>query len=199
MKLLSFLSGLALLALCGCTSYKAGIAEVRDIGQYGNATLVNEVRVAAEVYSTAAKIEQGFYINVSERDYYPVQVVAQNGSASRMLLLKERIEVSDSAGNTYRPINVATMVDEFEHNKMAYALLGFGIFSYMSADDANKKMAADWRDKELSSETIINPGRKAAGFIYLKMPKGVKPVGMTLNLEVENLETKAGSKFAIGL
>jgi hypothetical protein len=199
MKLLTLLCGLVLLALSGCTSYKAGIAEVRDIGQYGNATLVNEVQVAAEVYSTADKIKQGFYIDVSEKDYYPVQIVVQNGAANRMLVLKERIEVSDSAGNSYRPINVATMADEFEHNKMAYALLGFGIFSYMSADDANKKMAADWRDKELVSESIVNPGRKTAGFIYLKMPKGVKPVGMTLNLDVENLETKAVSKFAVRL
>jgi hypothetical protein len=60
-------------------------------------------------------------------------------------------------------------------------------------------MAADWRDKELVSESIVNPGRKTAGFIYLKMPKGVKPVGMTLNLDVENLETKAVSKFAVRL
>ena len=37
------------------------------------------------------------------------------------------------------------MASDFEKNKMAYALLGFGIFSYMSAEDANEKMRADWK------------------------------------------------------
>jgi hypothetical protein len=69
----------------------------------------------------------------------------------------------------------------------------------MSADDANKKMASDWASKELASEVILNPSRRNAGFVYLKMPTGVKPDGMTLNLKVENLETKTVQSFKLRL
>jgi len=188
-----------LLAASGCTSYKAGSVQVRDVAQYGNNAREGEIVGAAEALVTAAAIEPVFYVNLAEHDYYPVQIVVQNNSASRVLMLKDKVELTDANGNAYRPINVATMIDEFEHNKMAYALLGFGIFSYMSADDANKKMAADWREKELPAEVIVNPSRKSAGFVYLKMPRGVKPSGMTLTFNLENLETKADTKFQLHL
>ena len=80
------------------------------------------------------------------------------------------------------------MAADFEKNKMAYALLGFGIFSYMSAEDANEKMRADWTGKELGSDTIINAGRSADGFVYFKMPNGLKPDGMRLEFEAEALD-----------
>lgn len=35
------------------------------------------------------------------------------------------------------------MYSAFEKNKVAYALLGFGLLSYMSADEANRKMESD--------------------------------------------------------
>jgi hypothetical protein len=73
---------------------------------------------------------------------------------------------------------------------MVYALLGFGIFSYMSADDANKKMAADWASKELPKEVIVGPGRKSSGFIYVKLPNGEKPTGLELVVSIEYLDKK---------
>jgi len=172
---------------------------VRDINDYANVSKMAGVSVAAELLSNPDKIKEGFYVNLSEKDYYPVQIVAKNDTDARLLLTKDSIEVVDAAGNVVRPINVRVMSDEFEHNKMAYALLGFGIFSYMSADDANKKMASDWASKELASEVILNPSRRNAGFVYLKMPTGVKPDGMTLNLKVENLETKTVQSFKLRL
>jgi hypothetical protein len=189
----------AVLFTSGCATYKVGAISERDISEYSNASTISGVTVAADLLSSPERIQQGFYINLAEKDYYPVQIVAQNNTDARLLLTKDSIEVADAAGNVYRPINVKVMSDEFEHNKMAYALLGFGIFSYMSADDANKKMASDWAEKELASEVILNPSRRNAGFIYLKMPTGVKPNGMTLNVTVENLEAKSTLSFKLRL
>jgi len=172
---------------------------VREVSEYTNVSTIAGVTIAADLLSNPDKIKEGFYVNLAEKDYYPVQIVAQNNTGARLLLTKDSIEVSDTAGNVYRPINVTVMSDDFEHNKMAYALLGFGIFSYMSADDANKKMASDWASKEMASEVILNPTRRNAGFVYLKMPKGVKPDGMTLGLTVENLETKTAQAFKLKL
>ena len=193
--LFSVLSGALLFT--GCTSYQIGNTQTRDINQYANSVNIQGVSAAADLYATEAKTKEGFYVNLTERDYYPVQLVIQNDGADTILLLKSDIAISDASGNEYKPVNAAVMVDEFEHNKMAYALLGFGIFSYMSADDANKKMAADWHSKELNDETIINTSRKNSGFVYFKMPKGMKPNGMTLKLKLEDLQTKAKLDFKV--
>jgi hypothetical protein len=189
----------AAFVISGCTSYEVGPVSVRDVNEYTNVATNGGVTVAAELLSDPEKIKQSFDVDLTERNYYPVQVVIKNNGDTRMLLTKDNIEVTDAAGDVYRPINVAVMSDEFEHNKMAYALLGFGIFSYMSADDANKKMASDWASKELASEVIVNPDRKNAGFVYLKMPVGVKPNGMTLDVKVDNLEAKGTLDFKIRL
>jgi hypothetical protein len=183
----------------GCTSYDVGPVSVRDVNEYTNVAKNAGVTIAADLLSDPEKIKESFDVNLTEKDFYPVQIVIKNDKDGRVLLTKDSIELSDAAGNIYRPINVAVMSDEFEHNKMAYALLGFGIFSYMSADDANKKMAADWASKEMASEVIVNPSRRSAGFIYLKMPVGVKPNGMTLDLKVDELEAKSTLDFKVRL
>jgi hypothetical protein len=91
------------------------------------------------------------------------------------------------------------MAEALEHNKMVYALLGFGIFSYMSAEEANRKMASDWRDKELQDTFIMNPGRKRHGFLYFELPEGETPSGYKLTFVVESLESKEKFPFEIVL
>ena len=48
-------------------------------------------------------------------------------------------------------------------------------------------MRADWTGKELGTDTLVNAGRTADGFVYFKMPNGQKPGGMTLEFDVETL------------
>lgn len=188
-KQLMMITMIAVLA-SGCATYKAGVTHAMSPSQYGNYVVAdNGVEAAADLYTGEAKVKSGFYIDVNSEGYYPIQVILRNGSDSRILLPKESVRIVDSNGHEYRPVPGAVMADEFEKNKMAYALLGFGIFSYMSADDANQKMRADWLGKELGPDTLIDAGRSDSGFAYFKMPKGVKPNGMKLQLEVEALET----------
>jgi hypothetical protein len=107
--------------------------------------------------------------------------------------------MTDPDGKYYRPVSSEVMADACEHNKLAYALLGFGIFSYMSADEANRKMASDWRDKELPDTSITNPGRKRHGFLYFELPEGETPGGSRLSFIIEKLETKEKFPFEIVL
>ena len=107
--------------------------------------------------------------------------------------------MTDPKGNYYRTVPSEVMADACEHNKLAYALLGFGIFSYMSADEANRKMALDWREKELPEALIINPGRQRHGFLYFELPEGNTTSEAKLSFVVESLESRQKFPFEIAL
>jgi hypothetical protein len=188
-----------LFGLSGCASYKGGAVQHRDASQFGNFQKSEGVEIGAEALTNETKVKEVFYVNVTEEGFYPVEISILNSSSSRFLLEKDRIELVATSGTLMRPVSVISMTNEFEKNKMAYALLGFGIFSYMSADEANKKMASDWTSKELSRETIVNPGRRTSGFVYFRLPKGQKPTGMELVLPVENLEAKVTQTLRLPL
>ncbi len=198
-KFVQFSVLIFVLVLSGCASYKGGAIQYRDAAQFSNAQSIGGVTVAADALTDSAKIKEIFYADLTEKDYYPIEVVINNGTEQRIFVQKEQIKVVSNSGSEIRPINVTVMIDEFEHNKMTYALLGFGLLSYMSAEEANKKMASDWSSKELASELIVNPNRRGSGFVYVKMPKDTKPTGMELFVPIENLETRAISNFKVQL
>lgn len=183
----------------GCASYKGGAVQIRDAAQFANAQKVGGVEIGAEAIVTEAKSKEIFYVNLGEQGYFPVEVAVFNQTNARILIERDRVDLVSNSGATTRPVTVTAMIDEFEKNKMAYALLGFGIFSYMSAEDANKKMAADWSAKEFTRETIVAPSRRSTGFIYFKLPKGEKPTGMELVVPAENLETKTTESLRLRL
>ena len=187
------------MAIIGCASYKPGQVAVNDVTQYTNIQSHNGIDVAVDLYSEEMKTKESFYLNVNEKNYYPVNLIVKNNSNNKLLLIRNNVDIVDSIGNIYSPCSCVVMTSEFERNKMAYALLGFGIFSYMSAEEANNKMETDWRDKELADEIIINPRRRNSGFIYFKFPVGSKPKGMTLKLAFEALETGETIPFEITL
>ena len=189
-KLTLIILAVLLLGMTGCATYKAGSVSMKDVNQYVNYQKFDDIEAAAELYADEMKTKESFYLNVNEKNFYPVNLVIKNNSETRLLLYKNSVQLVDSIGNKYFPISCSIMSGEFEHNKMAYALLGFGIFSYMSAEDANKKMETDWRDKELPGELIINPRQRNSGFVYFKLPEGSKPNGMTLKLTIEAIETR---------
>jgi len=178
------------LLFSGCASYKGGAVDYRTATQFANTQSVAAVQIGAEAMTNVDRIKEMFYVDVTEKGYFPIEIAIDNSGDSKVLIEKDVMELHLSGGGIIHPISVSAMTDEFEHNKMAYALLGFGIFSYMSADDANKKMAADWSSKELTKELIVGPGRKSSGFIYVKLPNGERPTGLELVVSVEHLDKK---------
>ncbi len=112
-----------------------------------------------------------------------------NESADSQLVMKADIELIDSAGNVRKPVPANVVVEKFKHNKMAYEL-GFGIFSYTSADDANKKMVGDLSNKELPAEKVLLQNRKTYGALYFDLGPGLKTLpNATLIVPIHNMKS----------
>jgi hypothetical protein len=199
-KYLSFLFVVIMsLAVTVCASYQAGGIDVRAVDQYSLRTIVDGISLAADLYDSTEKTKQGFYVDVNSEGFYPVNLIFKNNTDDRVLVFRETMELIDSSGNIYRPVSSTAMFNTFEHNKIAYALLGFGIFSYMSAEEANRKMETDWHQKEIPDQLLILPSRKANGFVYFQLPKEKTIKGGKLRLEAEKLETKTKSQLELTL
>jgi hypothetical protein len=188
-----------LLSCVACASYQHGIIDTRPVDTYQNRVTVEGVSTAADAYDSSEKAQKGFYVDVTSEGFYPVQLIFKNDTNDRVIVLRETLELVTSSGTIYRPVRSTIMYNTFEKSKMAYALLGFGIFSYMSAEEANRKMEADWRDKELPEQLIILSGLRANGFIYLQLPKGTTTKGAKLTMEAEKLETRQKFKLELRL
>jgi hypothetical protein len=178
----------------GCASYQSKVISASPIENYALGTKNYGISFAADPFDTSEKAKDAFYADITSRGYYPVQLIFKNDTSDKVMVLRETVEL-ESGGSLYRPVRSSNMFNDFEHNKMAYALLGFGIFSYMSAEEANRKMETDWREKEMPEQLIVLPGRTAHGFVYFKLPQGTTLRGGKLKVEAE----KMGEKKAVQL
>ena len=185
-----FVFTISLFVIGGCASYKLGNINIRAVDAYLLNTTSGGVSLAADPYDSTEKAKEGFYVDTTGKGFYPINLIFQNDTGDRIMVLRETAELIDANENIFNPVRSTIMLQALEKNKMAYALLGFGIFSYMSAEEANRKMETDWREKELPDQLIIPEGRKKNGFLYFKLPKGQTIKGCKLTLEVEKLTNK---------
>jgi hypothetical protein len=183
----------------GCATHQVNQIESRSVESYTNTVVLDGVSAAADAYDNAEKAQRGFYQDVTREGFFPVQLVFKNDTNDRVIVLRETIELIHTSGNIYRPVRSTAIYNSFENNKIAYALLGFGIFSYMSAEEANRKMETDYRDKELAEQVIILPGLRANGFAYFQLPKGSTTKGSKLTLQAERLDSRQKLKFEFTL
>lgn len=190
---LTFLTGLVLLlcmALVGCASHEIRSLAPDPLEAYRIQTTVGGVIIAAEPFSSKEKVEAAFTLDLTEQGYVPILLVMENRSPDNSLLVKGDIELVDSRGNIRKPVSANVMVEKFEHNKIAYAFFGFGIFSYMSAEEANKKMRNDLSEKELPAEKVLIPNRKAHGVAYFELGSGLTALpNSTLTVPLLNMRT----------
>lgn len=190
---LTFLIGPVLLlcmALVGCASHEIRALIPEPLEAYRIQTSVGGVSIAAEPFSSKEKVEAAFTIDLTEQGYAPILLVMENRSPDNSLLVKNEIELVDSRGNIRKPVSANIMVEKFEHNKIAYALLGFGIFSYMSAEEANRKMRNDLSEKELPAEKVLIPNRKMHGAVYFELGPGLATLpNSTLRVPLLNMRT----------
>lgn len=183
----------------GCATHQVNPVDTRAVEAYPNRVALDGIAAAADPYDDAEKAQRGFYQDVTREGFFPVQLVFKNDTNDRVLVLRETLELMHPNGHIYRPIRSNAMYNAFENNKIAYALLGFGIFSYMSAEEANRKMESDYRDKELAEQVIIQPGLRASGFAYFQLPKGSTTKGSKLSLIAERLDNRQKVKFEFTL
>ena len=182
----------------GCASHEKRNLTPRATDSYLTKETVSGVTIAVEAYSTKKKVEEAFTIDLTEEGIVPILLIMDNKSNTNYVLLKDEIELVDTQGNVKKPVPADVMMEKFEHNKMVYALLGFGIFSYMSAEEANEKMLSDWSGKELPAEKVLMPNRKAYGALYFDLGKGLSTLpNSTLTLNLRNLQSNQIHKLDI--
>jgi hypothetical protein len=187
-EILTFLIILSM-GLIGCATYQVKTISASPIEGYAFSTKKDGVYFAADPFDTSEKAKDAFYADVTGGGYFPVQLIFKNDTPDKVMVLRETVEL-ESGGTVYRTVRSSNMFNDFEHNKMAYALLGFGIFSYMSAEEANRKMEADWREKEMPEQLIVLPGRTSHGFVYFKLPPGKSLRGSKVTIEAEKMGEK---------
>lgn len=187
------------LPLFGCATHQVNPVDTRPVDTYKNHVSINGILAAADPYDDAEKAQRGFYQDVTREGFSPVQLVFRNETNDRIIVLRETIELLHPSGNVYRPVRSNAMYNAFENNKIAYALLGFGIFSYMSAEEANRRMESDYRDKELPEQVVILPGLRVSGFAYFQLPKGSTTRGSKLSLQAERLDNRQKVKLDFAL
>lgn len=189
----------ASLSLAACASYDQRHVEYGASQLYPSAVTENGITLAAEAYDSEAEVVEAFDENLLEKGYYPVKVLIENNSENRVLVYRESVELRDHNGYSYRPVTAAAMAEDFEDNKVAYALLGFGIFSYLSADEANKERTADYQAKDLGESEIVAAGRSRGSFIYFQLPQGSNLATSRLMMEVEDLRTNETTHLELPL
>ena len=177
-----FLVGFAAYA---CASYDKHHVDYGTVKDYSNSNTLDGVTLAAEALISEARVTAVFDEYLLAKDYYPIKVMLQNDSDGRVLVLRETVELRDSKGRVYRPVEATVVAEDFEDSEVAY-MLG-GIFSYASAKDANVERQADYSKKEMPPLQVIPPGRKRGSFLYFKLPRYVV-ASSSLRLEVEHME-----------
>jgi hypothetical protein len=187
-----------ILASAGCASYQAAAIPAGQVSAYARTSMIAGVTFAADPYDTSEQAKSAFYIDVTSKGYFPVHLVFKNDTGENILILRDTAELQ-TAGNVYHTARSSNMFNDFEHNKMAYALLGFGIFSYMSAEDANRKMERDWREKEMPEQLIVQPGRTGHGFVYFKLPAGATPRGGEMVIDATSMASGKTIKLSLRL
>jgi hypothetical protein len=186
------------LMVMGCATYQAKTVSVCQIDGYSTCTKKDGISFAADPFDNSGKAKDAFYADVTSRGYYPVQLIFKNDTSENIMVLRGTVEL-DSAGGMHQTVRSSNMYNDFEHNKMAYALLGFGIFSYMSAEEANRKMESDWREKEMPEQLIIPPGRTSHGFVYFKLSQGASLRGSKLKVQAERMADRKIVKLEVTL
>lgn len=186
-----------LMTLGACASYDKSHVDYGKATTYKSTLTIDEITLAAEPYDTKAEVVGAFDENLTEMGYYPVRVLLQNDTQDRLLVLRDTVELSNPSGQTFRPVGAAVMADDFEDNAMAYALLGFGIFSYASAKDANKERELDYANKELPETRVVAPGTRLGAFVYFNLPAGVDINSTILHVTVERMGGGGTTVFEI--
>ena len=159
---------LPLFIFAGCATYKPQTVNVKPIDHYKNRVDYAGLSIAIDPFDTPEKAESAFYVDLTTENIKPLHVIINNNSLNTYLIHRQSIYVSSDSGSDLQPVNSNYVFSKFEHNALLHAVLGFGIFSYMKAEDANEKMKGDWYSKELPDEMTITKRRKISGFVFFE-------------------------------
>ncbi len=183
--------------LAACASYDTHPIQLGGIEDYEKNVTVDRIAIAVDVYDSSWRTKMAFDEDLVSEGYVAVNLIVRNGTKERILITWRAIELVTPSGQIHRPIKSAIVAEDFEDNKMLYALFGFGIFSYMSAADANEERERDWLDKEIEEDFLLGPGRIDSGVVYFKL--SAKPRGSILRVVVERMSSNETTELQVRL
>jgi hypothetical protein len=198
------IQGVVLLLLAqvivGCTSYEAKEAPAFI---FSNSVLRVEqdgLIVGAEPYTDSARLRETFGMDMSRGRYFPIRLRITNQSEQRLVISRDRISLLDQFGVAHPADSSEAVVEDLRHNSVAYGMLGFGIFSFMSAEKANAAMRQDWEAKEISASSFLGKGDVMSGFVFIRLPPETTPQSTTFQLIavdfISESETLLSAKFS---
>lgn len=176
--------------LGGCASHKVVEVEPFVFGKGVYRVEQGGIVVGIEPYDDAQRIEKVFSVDMSKGRYYPLRLSLSNLSENRVVLARDQVRLIDKDGTSHPAIASKDVADDLRHNSVAYGMLGFGIFSFNSAEEANAIMKEDWAFKELPASMFFGRGQKQDGFVYVRLPEGILPRDTTFELTVEDFTSK---------
>lgn len=185
------LSLTTLLMAVSCTSHK--IAELPPFIFDANVYRIEKdgIVIGVDPYFDAERIEDAFYVDMSKAGFYPIRLRISNLTSNRLVIDRGAIHLVAKTGEKYAAVSSADVVKELRHKSAAYGALGFGIFSFMDAEEANAQMKTDWSSKELPPSMFFGRDQKHTGFVYFGLPENIRPETMTLLVPAENFTTGA--------
>jgi len=186
---------LLMLGAASCATYKQPRINIRPVDEYPNISTTQGISVAADPYDTTEKAKEGFRADVTRKGFFPVNLIFKNDTNECVRIRRETIELIDENGVVHRPVNSKVMFENLKFSAVARFIAGsvisvaVGAVSSVSAILANRKMKADWGQKEIPDELIIPPGRNMSGFVYFRLPEGETTTVSKLCVESVRVDT----------
>lgn len=192
---------LLLVGFTSCATYRQRRIDIHPVDHYAHLTTAHGISVAADSYHSKEKAQQGFTIDVTRKGFLPVNLILKNDSYEEICVRKDAVKLIDTHGLDYRPVDAKDMSGRFKKNPVLRFVAGsvisvvIGAAGFVSAILDNRKMRADWQEKEIQDPLIVEPGGQRNGFVYFKVPEGTTTAVSKLCLESESLESGERIEF----
>jgi len=172
-KVSVFVIMVLLFGTTGCSSYKHNRIDVHPVETYPSHTISKGILVAADPCDSPEKAKEGFYHDVTAKNFYPVNLIFRNETFDRIIIFRDTVELIDAENNVHRPVSSTLMSDSFKYKTFGYS-----------------EMKIDWWEKEFPEQAIIPVRGQMNGFVYFQLDKDQTTKGCTLKLQVERLDTR---------
>ena len=152
------------LAGTGCASYRPNALPVRMVEEYPNAVALRDVRIAAEAFdkTTCKRILSQ---SANRKGYVPVLIALENKGEDRVVVDGANIELEAGGGQVHQRTASEVVATKCQKSVGAHVIF-FGWFSGMGAAEYNRKMAEDWKAKELPSQVVLEPHSTKSGLLF---------------------------------
>ncbi len=177
----SVLLALACLSAAGC-GYKSRALPVRSVHEYSNKVAFEGVQVAATAFDKATS---GRVLNraPNRSGFVPVLVALENSGEERAVVDGANITLETGRGNV-RPRTATEVVVKKCQKSVGAHVIFFGWLAGLSAADYNRKMAEDWRAKELPSQVVLEPHSSTSRLLFYAVPRSLTINDATLSVPV---------------